>query len=89
MVVIGAVAEVLAREGVGRPLEPVGIPDRFIAPGGPFDNLAERIGLSGRESVRQSNVCSTERTEEGRASHASGASGGEIDSQEALAYTQL
>jgi transketolase C-terminal domain/subunit len=42
----GAVAEVLAREGVGRPLESVGIPDRFIAPGGSFDYLAERIGLT-------------------------------------------
>jgi deoxyxylulose-5-phosphate synthase len=51
MVVIGAVAEVLAREGVGHPLEPVGYPDRFIVPGGPFDNLAERIGLT-RAGIR-------------------------------------
>jgi hypothetical protein len=37
---------VLAREGVGRHLEPVGIADRFIARGGPFDYLAERIDLT-------------------------------------------
>lgn len=41
----GAVAETLARAGVGRPLEPVGISDSF-PPGGPLSYLAERLGLT-------------------------------------------